>query len=322
MIRTADLFAGLGGFSCGAEHAGAEVVWAANHWPDAVHWHRRNHPSTHHECQDLQQCDFRPLRNLGVELLLAGPACQGHSQNAQPARAGRGGSHPPDAAQAQQRAILQRSTAWAVIAAAEEARPRTILVENVPDFLRWELYPQWRASLRTLGYSVEEHRFWAWNFGSAQDRLRLIVTARLDKPLELEQPLKPAQGREMLRQCLDFDDHLPHRWSTIGVKPERMRDRMRKAQDHAGERCVWNNVSESLGRVIDGAAPTITTKSGSQLYLLDGERCRLLHPRELARIQGFPDTYHIPDQRALASKLIGNAIPVQMAEGVVRQALL
>lgn len=294
------------------------MVWAANHWPDAVHWHQRNHPRTQHSCQDLQQADFRPLRELGVELLLAGPACQGHSQNAQPARAGRGGSHAPDPVQAQARAVLQRSTAWAVIAAAEEVRPRTILVENVVQFLEWELYPQWRSSLRALGYKVWAHKLIAKPFGCPQDRLRLIISARLDGLLPLDMPTTVESS---LRDCLDLDGELQHRWSTIGVKPDRMRVRMHKAQRHAGDQCLWNNVSESSGRWLDGTAPTITTKSGSQLYLLDGERCRLLHPRELARIQGFPDSYHIPEQRALASKLIGNAIPVQMAQGVVRQAL-
>ena len=89
----------------------------------------------------------------------------------------------------------------------------------------------------------------------------------------------------------------------------------------AGARCIWNNVSESRGRPLDGLAPTLTTKSGSQLYLLDGERARILNPRELARIQGFPEGYAIPKNRELASKLIGNAIDVHLARGVIEQAI-
>lgn len=34
-----DMFAGLGGFSEGAEQAGCRVVWAANHWRLAVDTH-------------------------------------------------------------------------------------------------------------------------------------------------------------------------------------------------------------------------------------------------------------------------------------------
>lgn len=38
-VKAIDLFAGAGGFSTGARMAGASVVWAANHWPDAVAVH-------------------------------------------------------------------------------------------------------------------------------------------------------------------------------------------------------------------------------------------------------------------------------------------
>lgn len=35
MTTAIDLFAGLGGWSTGARMAGVDVLWAANHWPDA-----------------------------------------------------------------------------------------------------------------------------------------------------------------------------------------------------------------------------------------------------------------------------------------------
>jgi len=77
-IKAADLFAGLGGFTEGAEAAGVDVVWAANHWPQAVECHRRNHPRVEHLCQDLQQADWTTVPRH--DLLLASPACQGHSK--------------------------------------------------------------------------------------------------------------------------------------------------------------------------------------------------------------------------------------------------
>lgn len=73
-----DLFAGAGGSSEGARQAGARVVWAANHWRLAVDIHERNHPETQHECQDLMQADFSALPPC--DLVLASPACQGHSK--------------------------------------------------------------------------------------------------------------------------------------------------------------------------------------------------------------------------------------------------
>ncbi|MGH8758958.1 MAG: DNA cytosine methyltransferase, partial [Burkholderiales bacterium] len=77
-MKAIDLFAGAGGFSTGAQMAGCKVVWAANHWPTAVDIHAANHPGTMHACQDLRQTDWRDVP--AHDILLASPACQGHSR--------------------------------------------------------------------------------------------------------------------------------------------------------------------------------------------------------------------------------------------------
>lgn len=76
-MEAIDLFAGAGGFSEGARLAGVRVTWAANHWRQAVEYHGQNHPETVHACQDLQQADWREVP--GHDVMLASPACQGHS---------------------------------------------------------------------------------------------------------------------------------------------------------------------------------------------------------------------------------------------------
>ncbi|WP_424953240.1 hypothetical protein [Comamonas terrigena] len=50
--------------------AGAQVVWAANHWPVAVQYHAANHPAADHLCQDLHQADWS--RVPATDLMLAG----------------------------------------------------------------------------------------------------------------------------------------------------------------------------------------------------------------------------------------------------------
>lgn len=105
-MRAIDLFAGAGGFSEGARMAECRVVWAANHWQAAVDTHAANHPDTAHACQDLHQADWTQVP--AHDLLLASPACQGHT----PARGKERPHH--DAC---------RSTAWAVVSALECHRP-------------------------------------------------------------------------------------------------------------------------------------------------------------------------------------------------------
>ena len=136
-MKAIDLFAGAGGFSTGATMAGVQVVWAANHWPAAVQVHANNHPHTIHVCQDLQQADWTQVP--AHDLLMASPACQGHSR-------AKGKERPHHDA--------LRSTAWAVVSAAECHRPAVVLVENVPEFAQWALYTAWCAAMHALGYAL------------------------------------------------------------------------------------------------------------------------------------------------------------------------
>lgn len=76
-LRVVDYFAGLGGFTLGAQRAGARVVRAINHWPVAVRLHAENHPDVAHSCEDLTR--FSPERLESFDVLVGGPACQGHS---------------------------------------------------------------------------------------------------------------------------------------------------------------------------------------------------------------------------------------------------
>ena len=154
-MKAIDLFAGLGGFSAGAELAGCSVVWAANHWRAAVDAHSANHPATEHACQDLQQADW--TRVPAHDLLLASPACQGHSR-------ARGKDRPHH--------DVTRSTAWAVVSALECHRPLFAIVENVVEFAtKWVLFPAWCSALQALGYSVAPHIVDAADHGVPQHRV-------------------------------------------------------------------------------------------------------------------------------------------------------
>ena len=312
----ADLFAGLGGFTEGARGL-LDIRLAVNHSELAVTWHQANHTSTEHACQDLMHYDWRELpRMREAGFLLASPACQGFTECSQPARKGTGGNHEPSSAAILAKHQADRNTTWGVLAACDTARPHTVIVENVLPLLRWALLPAWTACLEAMGYQVRVHTINAARYGSCQDRDRVIITARQGSAVELA----PDYGQASpVGEALDLA--LPYQARGIDHKPERMRWRMRKAQDQAGALCLWNNVSESAGRPLEGLAPTLTTKAGSQLYLLDGDRCRTITPRELARIQGFPDTYKLPAHRGEASLLIGNAIDVNVARGAITQCL-
>lgn len=297
-----DLFAGAGGFTAGAEAAGVHVLWAANHWPDAVEVHARNHPRTEHSCQDLQQADWSAVPDH--DLLLASPACQGHSFAGQPGRRRRG-------VIAKQQA--DRNTAWAVVSCAEVKRPRTILVENVAAFLRWPLLPAWMHALELLGYELRTQVFDVADFGVPQNRKRAIVSARLGEPLELA---SPGLAHRPFGPSIDWNagDWKPLRENTPGV-----RRRVYAARRRIGEgRFLTHYVTGHRGRELSRPIGCVTTKA--QWAVVRGDHSRMLTPVELRRAMGFDDDYYLPPGSTLATRLLGNAMPPGFARDLIQQA--
>lgn len=322
MIPAVDFFCGLGGWTLGAKEAGARVLLAVNHDVDAIAWHEAGHPDVPTHRQDLAEF---PMDALGSSLkdgvLLASPVCKGFSDCGQPSERGVGGNGRIDLEALRQRRRNDRNTAWAVVAAAEAARPRLILSENVTGMMtKWPLWGTWTTSLQALGYHVRAHALQARAYGAPQERERLIVTASLDAPLELAESWGRPGGT--IGETLETDPRT-HRWALIDEKPERTRRRIREEQAKAGRTVgLFNNVSESNLRALDlDPWPTLTTKGGTQLYHVEDDRARVVNPREIARAMGLPDHVPLPKNRGLAARLVGNMIPVPLAQGVCEQAL-
>jgi len=299
MMRAIDLFAGWGGFSLGAEQAGLDVVWAGNHWPLAVQAHAANHPRARHVCQDLRQADWTALP--AYDLLLASPACQGHSQASQPRR------------RLYHDAL--RATAWAVVDCADVTEPAAIIVENVPDFRRWRLYPVWREALERLGYTLTEHVLTASHFGVPQRRRRLFVVGqRAPRELTFEaDATEPAFG-----PCIDWTDG---RWRPIGQATGNARKRIDAAIERHGPRCLVQHVTGHKGIPLSDPIRTITT--GDQWAVIDAGRGRYrpLTVRENARAMGFPDNYTWPDDATRTDKIrgLGNAVCPPVARRLIAE---
>jgi len=51
-------------------------------------------------------------------------------------------------------------------------------------------------------------------------------------------------------------------------------------------------------------------------YWING-RPRRLHPRECARLMGFPDTYKITDNRNQAYKQFGNSVAIDVLQYII-----
>ncbi len=290
MTTAIDLFAGLGGWSTGARAAGVQVLWAANHWPEAVKWHSANHPTTHHVCQDLHQARWEDVP--AHDLLLASPCCQGHSK----ARGKASGNPQHDAS---------RSTAWAVVSALEFHRPIASVVENVPEFLQWALYPAWVQAVQALGYQVSPHIVDCADLGVPQHRKRVfIVLTKSRAPLVLDLPKHPHVPASSF---LDLD---AGRWSMI-EKPGRATatlDRIAAGRKEHGDQFIFSYYGMTRsGRDMARPIGTITTRD--RWAIVNGDRMRMLTADENLLAMSFPADIQRPNNHRLTVHMAGNAVP-------------
>lgn len=295
-----DLFAGAGGFSAGARMADVKVVWAANHWREAVDIHALNHPGAQHVCQDLQQANWQDVPSH--DIMLASPCCQGHSK----ARGKANGNPQHDAS---------RSTAWAPVSAVEVHRPYAFVIENVVDFTSWALYPAWVQAMEALGYCLAPHIIDAADHGVPQHRERLlIVGTRSKSPLMLQFPVRnyvPASS---------FIDFNSGKWQPI-EKPGRAAATLRRVaagRASFGDRFLmpyYGGGSGLTGRSLARPVGTITTRD--RWGVVDGSRTRMLTKEECRDAMGFPSDYILPAAHRDAVHMLGNAVCPPAARDVI-----
>lgn len=300
-MKAIDLFAGFGGFTTGATAAGVEVVWAANHWQAAVDIHALNHPATIHVCQDLHQAAWEDVPRHDIQM--ASPCCQGHS----PARGKANGNPQHDAS---------RSTAWAVVSAAEFHRPAVAIVENVPAFTKWALYPAWLMAMQALGYQVAPHIVDCADLGVPQNRVRLfLVCTRSSAPLMLRLPLLDRQAPAS--SFINFDTGA---WSPVN-RPGRAAatlERVANGRRRFGDRFLmpyYGSGSGKTGRCLGRPIGTITTRD--RWAVVDGDRMRMITADEGMAAMTFPSDYKRPADHRLTMHMAGNAVPPLAAQRVI-----
>lgn len=336
-IRIVDLFCGGGGLTLGAAEAarragrGAMVVLAVENDPAASGVYARNFRKA-----VLRRTNVRRLfdgrvgrsptkaeaalaRITGhVDVLVAGPPCQGHS----------------DLNNHTRREDPRNSLYLRAIRAAQVLKPSYVLIENVPAVQhdKGKVLESAVVALEASGYTVAGAVLDLVKFGVPQRRRRHILLAVLGDHVD------PADLLEIRSPCGDHDDRTV-RWAIADLldvtavggpdAPSRPTDenltRMQWLLDH-NEINLPNNLRPTChsdkehtynamyGRLSwDQPAPTITTGFGSmgQGRFVHPGLARTLTPHEAARLQTLPDFFDLDTTkgRGAWARVIGNAVP-------------
>lgn len=348
-VRGLDLFCGPGGLALGFSQACAEMGFdfvseaAIDDDAGAVDVYATNHGTNRRISASVRSLIDFQVRGMGkkakflydpeivddlaaelvgnVDVVLAGPPCQGHSNlNNHTRRTDR------------RNELYLTVPAFAIATGAS-----MVVIENVPAVVhdRQQVVATTKALLERAGYTVTLGRAFANRLGWPQTRQRFFLLARKDSaPAEIEAVGEALQSeqRDLWWAIKDLEDEAIDGRLVVeaGYSDENRRriDWLFDNDEHnlpASERpeCHQDGTTYNAvyGRLFqDKPAPTITTgfmTPGRGRYIHPTRR-RTLTPHEAARLQGFPDGYDFhphPGKVSAKSQLgkwIGDAVPMPL----------
>ena len=298
-----DLFAGLGGFRLALESLGGKCVYS-NEWDEPV---QKVYAENFGDLPegDITQVDEKTIPNH--DILCAGFPCQAFSISGK-----------------QKGFEDSRGTLFFDVARiVKEKKPKIVFMENVKNFATHDdgrTLEVVKATMEELGYTFNQKVLNAVDYGVPQKRERIyMVCFRNDLIIQEFRYPKPFELTRHVEDFLLTDESMV---SSLYV--ERPDTYFNGAEDN-----VYSNKSIRLGTVnkggqgeriysTKGIAITLSAYGGGIFaktggYLING-KTRKLHPRECARIMGYPDSYKMSSSPNQAYKQFGNSVVIDVLQ--------
>ncbi|MBC9705767.1 MAG: DNA cytosine methyltransferase [Enterococcus sp.] len=308
MATFIDLFAGIGGFHYALQEQGHIAVFASEWDKDAIETYEKNHGLKPHG-------DITKISVMDVpthDIVAAGFPCQAFSISGKQS----GFSDP-------------RGTLFFEIARiAKHHRPKILFLENVRNFAKHDNGNTLKTVLHTLdelGYNSSTQLFNASDFGLPQNRQRFFIVAvnRNFSETKFEFPSPshlPVKLEDVLLEDESLTNHLVITRDDIVINKskipvEQANKPIRIGQ--VGKGGQGERIYSPLGHAITLSAYGGGVGSKTGLYLIN-DKVRKLHPRECARLQGFPETFILPEKNTIAWKQFGNSVPIHVLKEIVR----
>jgi DNA (cytosine-5)-methyltransferase 1 len=195
----------------------------------------------------------------------------------------------------------------------DRKKPKAFILENVKQLVGHDHGKTLKVilqTLRDLGYNVQYAVLNALDYGLPQKRERVIIVGHRD-PILFSFP-SPVRPFKPLSEIIEKNIDQKHFASEYIVK--------KRTEKHksAYKLSIWHE--NKSGNICSYPYSCALRAGASYNYLLvNGER--RLTPREMLRLQGFPDTYKIVVNDGQARKQAGNAVPVNIVKAVILKLL-
>jgi len=280
-----DMFAGIGGFHLAAAGLGMKCVYACDVDEEARRAYEHNYGVR--PAGDISRVPAADVPDH--DLFCAGFPCQPFSIIGK-----RRGF-----------ADIRGTLFFEIIRILEVKRPRAVLLENVKQLRSNDggrTLERIVEALEGLNYHVSWRVLNALNYGLPQKRERILIAAMQDPFTEFPWP----EGGVPMKPLGDILEPNPDPRHFVSERIRRSRQKAHTSKHSPG---IWHE--NKAGNVSSYPYSCALRAGASYNYLLvDGKR--RLTPREMLRLQGFPESFEIVCNLSQARKQAGNAVPVPL----------
>lgn len=192
----------------------------------------------------------------------------------------------------------------------KDKQPKCFIAENVKGLLtanQRNAFPLILEEFKNSGYDVKYMVLNSANYGVPQKRERVIIVGfRKDLNIDFEFPKQIITDEEMfepLKKVIENTVDEKYYFSEKAVEGMlKKREKMNKGRAQDIEK-PCNTVGAHLAKV---------SLNSTDPVLFIGSRYRRFTPREVARIQSFPETFELVGTESAQYRALGNAIPPVM----------
>ncbi|MEG2869748.1 MAG: DNA cytosine methyltransferase [Terrisporobacter sp.] len=305
MMRTVALFAGCGGLDLGFEKAGFDIIWANDNNKKVKETYEKNHPKTKLQIKSI--VDIKPEEIPECDVIIGGPPCQSWSA----AGAGKG------------KEDSRGQLFYDYIRIIEAKKPKAFVAENVKGIVskrHVESFKEIVSLFNKAGYDVTYKVLNAKNHGVPQDRERVfIVGTRKELNIKYDFPkIINGEGNYItLKEAIgDLVDN-PGEYHEGSFSPMFMSRNRKRNWDEVGFTVQASGRQTQIHP--DSPDMIVVGKDKREFDPESNKKIRRMSVRECARIQTFPDGFEFLATIDENYKMIGNAVPVRLAEEVAKQ---
>lgn len=308
MLKTVALFAGCGGLDLGFENAGFEIIWANDNNKKIEDTYNYNHKKTKLVIDSIVNINSSDIPDCDV--IIGGPPCQSWSLAG--AMKGKEDS--------------RGQLFYEYVRIIKDKKPKAFVAENVKGIVskaHINSFNEIVDMFKECGYTVTYKVVNAKDYGVPQDRERVFIIGirnDIQRNYRFPEPTHNKGNYVTLKEAIGDLRNNPGEWMEGSFSPIFMSRNRRRS---------WNEVAftvQASGRQTqihpDSPEMEKLDKDKWQFKNDSGKIVRRMSVRECARIQTFPDDFKFLSSSLNENyKMIGNAVPVRLAEAVANSLM-